>query len=100
MSRYVQRVLNAAAKIGGLKRGSPALTTTSASAARAAMLPSLEASTWAAAKRGSSRRATSASGRAGSRSARVIRSKKSRFRATAATALPTPPVPTTRIFIA
>src|SRR5512133_657817 len=99
MSRYMQPESKAAAKITGLKRGSVAFSTTSAPRPSAATPAGSEASTWPATKRGSSKRVTSSSGRAGSRSAKVIRSKKSRRWATAATAAPTPPVPTTRIFI-
>src|SRR5215213_7828588 len=50
----------------------------------------------AAEKRPSSRLATAAWARAGSRSARTMRSKKPRRRAMAATAAPTPPAPRTR----
>src|SRR4051812_33270278 len=81
-----------------LKRGSVAFRTTSCSRASAVTVPVSEASSCAAANRsGSPSRSTSACGRAGSRSAKVIRSKKSRRCAIDPTAPPTPPVPTTRI---
>src|SRR5947209_14014370 len=100
MSRYLQPVSNAAAKICGLKRGSVALTTTSAPAARTqpAIAFCDDASSCTAEKRPSSRRSTTASARSGSRSAKVRCSKNDRRCATAAIADPTPPVPITRTF--
>ncbi len=101
MSRYVQPRSRAAAKIGGLKRGSAAFRT----ASRLALAQKPDERVLVARvdlrrdEAAVALRSTSACGRAGSRSANVMRSKKSRRLATAATAAPTPPVPTTRTFI-
>src|SRR4051794_25095067 len=81
-----------------LKRGSVAFRTASCSRASSVTAAVSEASSCAAANRsGSPSPSTSACGRVGSRSAKVIRSKKSRRCAIGPTAAPTPPVPTTRI---
>jgi hypothetical protein len=100
MSRYVDRVSKAAAKICGLNRGSVALTITSAFVSRThAMTDSVEdASRAIAANRPSSRLDVTARARSAARSARVIRSKKERCRAIRASAAPTPPAPMTRTF--
>ena len=100
MSRYVHPASNAAWKIGGLNRGSHALRIASTPSARASSLiaAASDASSFAAAKRGSSRPATTCSARPRSTSPSTIRSTKGRVRATAAAAPPTPPAPTTRTF--
>ena len=93
---------NAPSKIGGLRRGSHALTTTSAriSRASAATDSALDASTARGRESGRRRaRRSPARARSASRSATVTCSKKSRRSAIAAIAAPTPPAPTTRMRI-
>ncbi len=98
---YVTRACKHASKIGGLNRGSQAFSTTSALCSLIArtMSAMLDASADPERKRELSKPAIEAVDRCSSMSTSVIESKKLRSAAIAATLDPTPPAPTTKIFI-
>ncbi len=101
MSRYVTPASNAPPNTGMTKRGSAALSTASHPDAsmHARTAPRSLASRATEENRGSPVRSAAARARAGSRSAITTDSNAVRRRAIWAKAEPTPPLPTTRIFI-